>query len=567
MANISGDPNTGQSDRLLTMIAWVSLALASAAMAALLVFPVNMPIGAMYWDSYLYLDASNRIASGQQPNIDFFTPVGPLDYYLFHWLHVALPNAQPMLAASWSFALVTMPAMALVIAKVTRDSPITAVAIAIPFAAYTFLPFNTTEAYTFPGSDGYGIYNRHTSQLLYVLVAALLFVRQQAVLAILVAVLMAALFFTKVTGFAVGGLLCLVALLGGRITIVAAIASAALASVSALILELTTGMVSAYIGDIITLLSINQGSIMVRLVQGASRTGAIVIFGGLLALWLFISCPPWAKADPQSSTWQAFVDHPAVWLGAALAGGVVFESQNTGSQEIIFIWPVAIYAAWHARVLGKGYGVAMVLAALAVLPPLAQTVQHTARATLAMVRQVPLQHENLRAMGQVHLRPRMVERQERLEAHYLENPDVFRRLADRRELPAFVLYSEHDFQIGLIRNIDAVASELKRREAAGLEYETIMTLNFSNPHAWVLNKQAPRHITIGADPYRAVPPPDADVLQSIGDTDIVLEPQCPYADNVRELYAIYEEALQAHRKVRLNACYIAYVHPRIADQF
>lgn len=37
----------------------------------------------MYWDLYIYFDTANRIFNEQVPNVDFFTPVGPLGYWLF----------------------------------------------------------------------------------------------------------------------------------------------------------------------------------------------------------------------------------------------------------------------------------------------------------------------------------------------------------------------------------------------------------------------------------------------------------------------------------------------------
>ncbi len=51
---------------------------------ALLSFRLNAPIGPMYWDSYIYFDAAQRIKMEQIPGVDFSTPVGPLGYYLLH---------------------------------------------------------------------------------------------------------------------------------------------------------------------------------------------------------------------------------------------------------------------------------------------------------------------------------------------------------------------------------------------------------------------------------------------------------------------------------------------------
>lgn len=549
----------------LSALPWLVMGALAALIMAGLVLPIRAPLGSMYWDSFLYLDAAQRIGDGQRPNIDFFTPVGPLGYYLAAWTLDLFPNAQPMYAASWSIAFVTIPLMALALAACARRAPVVALAVAVPFALYTLLPFNTTEYYPYPGSDGFGIYNRHASQLVYVLATALLFVRSQALMAVLVAALMLALFLVKVTGFVIAGLVCLVALAAGRLHLRGALASATVFAMFLAGLELSTGLVSAYVDDIVTLFRINDGGIAHRLVQGASRTGGTVIFAGLLGALLLFALP--ARPVRGQRPWRAVCDHPVAWIGAAVAGGIFFESQNTGSQEMIALWPIVVFAL--ARMLAEPdrqaakAGVAL-LAACTVLPPLVQTVQHAARANLSMIRQVPLAHAHLGRMGQVAVRPRKVEHFEHLRAHYIAHPQATRDVAERRELPAFVLYSEHSFQIGLLKNADELVGALKRLEAGGLAYETIMTLDFANPFPWLLGKSGPRHIAIGADPYRSVPEPDEAVLGAIMDADIVLEPQCPFRDNSRQLGEIYAPALSGRPKVALTACYRAYVHPRIA---
>ena len=152
----------------------------------LLALPVSVPVGPMYWDVLIYYDAANRIFGGQVPSVDFFAPVGPLGYYLFAgWLYV-FPNGQPVLLAHWSLLAVTAPLMALVVADVDRRARTTAFALLIPFLIFALLPFNTREFYPFPGSDGFGIYNRQCCQLLYVLVAAIAFMRSQKLLAAIV---------------------------------------------------------------------------------------------------------------------------------------------------------------------------------------------------------------------------------------------------------------------------------------------------------------------------------------------------------------------------------------------
>lgn len=104
-----------------------------ALLVVLLVLPLVVPIGPMYWDTYIYLDAAQRIDTGQIPSVDFFTPAGPLGYYLFARGLNVFSYAQPMLLAQWSTLIVAAPLMAVVLADVDRQSRSTAFALLIRF--------------------------------------------------------------------------------------------------------------------------------------------------------------------------------------------------------------------------------------------------------------------------------------------------------------------------------------------------------------------------------------------------------------------------------------------------
>ena len=556
------------ADRFYVRSSWALLAILVALVGICLALPLLMPLGAMTWDTYLYLDAAHRIATGQLPAVDFFIPVGPLGYYLVYILQLAFPQAQPILLSSWAMLLVTVPVMALVTAEVARRSPVAAICLVAPFVAYSFLPFNTSEYYVFPGSDGFGIYNRHSSQLLFVLTAALLFVRDQRVMAIAVGVLMFAMFGIKITAFIAGGLLCAYALLAGRVTLPAAAAAAVGAIVAVGIVELATGMISAYVHDIIVLVTMNSGVLASRMLQSASRTAGTTLSTILLiAFFLWIAARHRFASDVSNgfgvlARIRAVADQPAGWLAVALFAGVFFESQNTGGQELIQLWPVVLYAliAIQPLALPAGFLAAIYFtAAAAVASPLVQTAHHAARAIGTMAKQVPLKFENLKTMNAATTRLRAIERAGRMELHYIEHADALRDLANRGEMGSFLLFSDMDFQYGLLENMDEVVARLNQLEQDGWRYETIMTLDFTNPFPWLLDKTAPKHIAIGADPTRAVPPLTDAVADAVRAADIVLEPQCPYTDATRMLLEVYRPALAKHRYVEITPCYNAWI--------
>ena len=199
---------------LLSSGAWIAAFAAAAALA--LELPLRLPLGANAWDTVVYLDAAWRIDLGQVPSIDFFAPVGPLGFYLTAGLKQLFPQAQPMLLVNWALLPVMLPVLALLAGHVARRSRPQALALVLPFLLFAALPINLHSLYPSPGFDGYGFYNRHVALLLYLLIATLLFAQRRGLRIALVAVLMLALFLTKVTGAVAGTLLVGYATVSGR---------------------------------------------------------------------------------------------------------------------------------------------------------------------------------------------------------------------------------------------------------------------------------------------------------------------------------------------------------------
>ena len=123
--------------------AWV-LACAAACIA-LLVIPGQTVVSVYVNDLFIFLDGAHRIASGQVPNRDFHTALGPLVYYLpaaGYALTGSLGSAMPA-AMALSIALLAPP-MVWILAS--RVRPL----LALPFAAFlvliTAVPLNLGEA-------------------------------------------------------------------------------------------------------------------------------------------------------------------------------------------------------------------------------------------------------------------------------------------------------------------------------------------------------------------------------------------------------------------------------------
>ncbi|MGD9916309.1 MAG: hypothetical protein AB7S80_19720 [Rhizobiaceae bacterium] len=553
------------------------LAAALVLVALLLSVPLWLPVGPMYWDVMIYYDAANRIFDGQVPINDFFAPVGPIGYYLFAgWLAV-FPDAHPTLIAHWSLLAITAPLMALVVWEIDRRSRVTAFGVLIPFLIFALLPFNTHDFYPFPGSDGFGIYNRQCCQLLYVLVAALVFVRDQRVLGFIVAASMLSLFFLKITGFVAALIVCLFGFVAGRLHLRAAILSAVAFFVVLGAAQAWNGIVTHYIDDIVALASKNDETILPRFLQAASINFGVVLTIGLLILVL-----GWAERRKIARRWAearsarrigAFarvLDVDALWLAVVLFAGIAFETQNTGSQAMIFLWPVVLAILLRATSLmatPKLMIATVVLALAAILPIGVNTIERAARTYVGGLKNERMPNGNLKQLGALTMRSDVLRRSNNMIAFYGAHQNEFEDLVRVGELPTPVLYSDFDFQVVHLMAIDRAIASIRKLEAKkDIRFDTIMSLNFVNPLPYLMDRSAPKHIAIGADPSRAVPRPGDSVTKAVEGTDLVLYPTCPLTTANAHLYEIYAPMLSKHLRIHLDECYDAFVHPRFAEK-
>lgn len=548
-----------------------ALLLAVVLLSLFLAVTIPQPIGPMFWDHYLYLDAANRLGDGQIPSVDFFAPVGALGYYLFTALQAIFPNGHPLLLASWCLLIVTGPMIGLVTLDMQKRSRALAYAILLPFLLFSVLPFNTGDFYPYPGSDGFGIYNRQVCQLLYVLAAGLIYVRNPRILVAVVAGTMIALFFVKVTGAVAGTILCMTALAAGRLRLHDAIAAGVVFFGALALIELSLGAVSAYIADILALLDVNDGILLTRLLQAASLNAGLLLPAGALCLTLlfighkrFSASLEQAYRQPSIAAIGKVFDQNFFWLGAFIVAGILFESQNTGSQAFIFLYPLLLKITLDCVAVGGSWPrtiAVSLLATAAALPPMTVIVQKSARAWIGAVNNTRIESRNLKTMGAVNVRPTLAVRAERMRDTYISEPGAFEALANAGELPSFLFYSDFDFQVGWLRNVDDVIDALRAYERAnGVRFDTIFNIDFANPFPWLMDRHAPKHVAIGADPFRAIPPPDVDVRAAVAAVDVALVPTCPTTNVNRTLLALYLPSLEAsHTRIKLTPCHDAFV--------
>lgn len=525
----------------------------------LLCLPIVLPIGPMYWDSYIYLDAAQRIKMGQIPGVDFFTPVGPLGYYLFAWGLNIFSGAQLLLLAQWAMLAVAAPLMALVLADMPREKRGLAFTLLIPFLVFGIFPANVPTYQSYPGVDGFGIYNRHANLLLYVLVSALVFMKDGRKLLAVCTLAMLALFLTKITGFLAGGLIGLIALLAGRLSL-KSVLTAALIFVAALAcLELNDRMISAYLSDIARLVGMNEGALLPRFLTVFSLKLDIILAAGVLFLFLVWSSRKHLRGQ------SGFFDQGFVWLAVTMLAGVFLETQNTGSQEFIFVWPVLLMIYERSKHGDERQRLIIVcLVALTAIPTFTKVAHKTLRALAVAPTYIAAPVTEMKNMNLVSARPEIMQRTLLLEENYSKYPMAYEDLAENGQLPSWQYYSELDYQMYWIISADHMVKALKQFEADnGIRLNTMMNLDFVNPFPWILDRDATRHIQIGGDPFRTVPDLDPDTKSAIDATDGILRPLCPTTSGRLALQKIYAEALEGRTVIKLNDCWELLLRPGI----
>nr|WP_188825166.1 hypothetical protein [Brucella endophytica] len=545
-------------------LAWLAIVLVIA--CVLLSLPIVLPIGPMYWDTYIYYDGAQRIFNGQIPNTDFLIPVGPITYYLFALGLKLFPDAQPLLLTQWVILIIAAPLMATVLQAVARERRPVAFALLVPFLIFALCPANVQITHSYPGMDGFGIYNRHATLLLYILTSALMFVKDGRRLAIICGLTMLALFLLKITGFLAGGLIGLLALLSGRISWRSVLIAGAIFVAALACLELNGHMVTAYIRDIVLLVNINRSGLAWRFLTALSADLDIILAGIVLVcvlLWIERDRLAAIARSRNAATFRHLVDSNFVWLGVALIAGIFFETQNTGSQDFSFLWPIllAIFLGFARDSLPRQLLVAVLIGFVAI-PFTAKIVHKTLRAIVVSPTYATTPLTEMKSLGAVSTHHDILERTLLLEKHYQQYGDAYADLSAKGQLPSWRLFAELDYQMHWLISANQAVKDIREFEAVhGIHFATIMNLDFPNPFPWLLDSSAPRYIQIGADPSRTVPPPDEAAKQAIAQTDLVLVPHCPLTTNRRELQHIYADALKGKQKVKLNDCWDMLLRP------
>ena len=521
-----------------------------------LALPIRLPLGPNYWDTDIYLDAAQRIRQGQIPNIDFFTSIGPLGFYLTAGIKALFPQAQPALLANWAIVPISLPIAVLIAWDIDARSRKLALAIVIPFLVLTSLPINLHSLYPSPGFDGFGYYNRHVALLLYLLLAALLFVESRALLTTLVAVLMVALFLVKVTGPVSGAALVGYAVLAGRMRFRdAAIAAGAVIACLGLI-ELATGLVFAYLEDILDLAMLNSASFLRRfLTLGSIKFNVIAPCLALIGVLAYA-----ARRDRLSP--RSLLASPLGWLSASLFALVLGETQNSGSLEFIGLWPVLILILkdYHHKSGDQLRPWVLMLVMAVSLPSAVIFLERGARAVIAAPRYQALDVPDVGPLGRVSLKPELAQRAVGQLEHYVKYYDASADLVRRGLLPSATLFSEIDHQATWLLEVQQGLDAIKRWEATNRrQLNGFFALDFISPFNHLLGRAAPQHVALGIDTERTNPKVTREMLEALRDIDAIMRPKCPYEVKRAAIWTQFAQALEGRQLISLAPCWDMYL--------
>ncbi|MBC7284328.1 hypothetical protein [Hoeflea sp.] len=537
-----------------------------AILLALQMLPLVLPIGPMYWDVLIYYDAIGRMAQGQWPVLDFFVPVGPLEYFLAAFSNALFPEAHPVLLTQWIWLPVTVPVMALILWDTVRRGSRVALWLLVPWMLYTALPFNVIDFYPYPGTDAFGIYNRHGAILIYLLVATVLFVRGPVIQTICLSVLMLALAFCKITAFIAVGPILLFGLMLGRISLGTAIATALICIGVAGMVELSTGLVMPYVQDILVLASQNTDAILPRFLTAASQHFNVFGAGGFLAIVLLIAALSGHQAAGGRESGNRLarsIDAPWFWVGLLMVCGLFYETQNTGGQAFLMVWPALLAILMRPLAdYGRFAPAILVLIGFTALPNLSTMLHKAARAAAVAPGYIALDAPDLGPIGRVSAKDVFVEQAERMRGIYVSHRETYEAIAETEALPSFIMFSDPDYQYLLLKEMQDAAVAIKALEASsGKKFERVLNLDFANPFPYILNMKGTETVAIGADPSRALPALDDSTRDAVARTDLVLAPVCPVHRARKQLFEHYQSALTGHTRITLTPCFDAYVLP------
>jgi len=382
----------------------------------------------------------------------------------------------------------------------------------------------------------------------------------------LIAVTVIAIMLTKITGFAAAALILIYARMTGRFSLRDSILLLALIALPLAVLEISTGLLSAYTRNVFELFSMNEGSILSRLAFiGAMQFD---ILAALFAIWIMallldrenILGAIYANGSLAARIRNA-ISLPSVRFSVLLIASLAFELQNTGSQEYVFLWPAMVAFLREAWRQSRRLNLVMMLAiAFATIPVAVYIFHRAARNANASIRYVPLDAGEIGRLDAVSTRQSFALRAQVIGEHYAQNREAYEKLSRNGESPSIDISVEPDFQfLWLMQARDAITALRKLEKDRNRPVESMLVMDFADPITRAMGKPTPRLVQIGRDPDRTIRWIDAAAREEIAKTEILLAPACPPLPIRDRLLEKFQLVLDQRTKVPLTPCWDIYI--------
>ena len=530
-------------------------ALAVCAMASLVRV---IPYGRAIKDYLFILDGSYRIGLGQVPHVDFSSPIGPLTLYLT-WLAGRLfPAGQPFVGLHALMWIAFLPPLACLAPRGQSGARFGA-AVGL-LALVVLVPF-TLDSTHLSEISYFAIYNRFASGGLF-LVALWYVLPKQRWDAVLLAYLISLLFFLKITA-AVTACGLLFAAMFLRRTSLLTVAGALVAAVGLCsLVEAKTGLVSAYLRDIIEMSAINAAGLSYRLLAAAAQNwtplAAAALIAGLAA-WDMRCARALSFARPGAALARLVRDEPFVIDVLLLIGmALMADSQNTGGIGLVAAAAVLFRNDVAAQQPAR-FAAAVLLGASLVLPLISLAVD---RSVTALVRERAGTTEHAFST----LLPGM-----RVPTPTLEGARLFRQilhswlpLADEIQNRHFNLVNDptDNAPAALAAWAEDVtdAAAVFRAEGLAASAKRYATLAFADPFARLLGLTPARGVSLVMDVHRTVGLFDPqEASRYLSDADGVFVARCELTNGETTSRVVFDAVLAAEfERHRLNACWDFY---------
>jgi hypothetical protein len=514
-----------------------------------------VPVG-LYTSDYEFLaEGARRIALGQRPHLDFFSPIGPLTLWLIAlarqtpWLG---PDAFAMNALAWAFFAAPIAAVALRVRSTAQTALFVGVA-----ALVTLSPFTLEVVTDACGVNYNGIYNRYGAALLFAaMVAGFCPSGSSWSQACVLAWLLGAMLLVKITyalaGFAFLGLACVFSAERARAL------GIALALLTALLgaLELATGVPLAYARDLAEMARLNGAAVPALLSIALGAYPLSLALG--LALAIVLGAEAGGPLDPPRRATRALLEAAALAMACVV---LVFwtESQSTGGAGLIGLTALLFAPAARTR---RWVGLKLVLGAALV----AATVGAFGEQVFRRGRCVAAEAPDLRSRPALAaISPRLMTTdglfaQGEFAARFWRDEKPFADEAYRRHA-SFGIES-YGSRLGFVASALVADEAVARLRQLGLDrgLRHVTSLTFQDEITPVLGTEPAQGLKLVLDPFRTVGPLTAAKASAyLGPVDAVFERTCAVTSWTQWLADTFRPALTDFDATPLTPCWTVHI--------